>query len=235
MSDTTKRRVYDQELRSGRASAGGRRPSGFYSSNNNDSAADAQAYDNYMDAFDTTVAGMSEAELAATMGTVTALAGIIGSLVGSRVSKGNSARSSILSSAGSMVGGFVASEIASSSVRALHQDSIKRLSYKEDCRRAVECGEPMPDPPRTSFIGSQIGDVFKSTINSVKNAATEATMGNNNNYNDNNLKTPKQNSSGTDNGQHEGGATNKFGDMWRMAAAGVKAAKAANSSREDQR
>ena len=250
LSDPASRRIYDQELRSGggAASSGGRRPSGFNSSNNSGGVSDDQAYDNYMDAFDATVSGMSEAELAATIGTVTALAGIVGSLVGSRMmgggaggqqrgSRGSAARSSVLSSAGSVVGGFVASEIASSSVRALHQDSIKRLSYKEDCRRAVERGEPIPDPPQTSFIGSQIGDVFKNTMNNVTNMATGATMGNNNsnnNSNSNNFDTPNQNNRGTSNEQNEGGGVNKFQNMWRMAAAGVKAAQSANS-KADQR
>merc|ERR1711935_650396 len=156
----------------------------------------AQAYDNYTNAFDATVSNMSEAELAATIGTVSALAGIVGSIVGSRVlggatggqqhcSRGSTVRNSFLSSAGSVVGGLVASEIASSSVRALHKDSINRLTYKEECRRAVERGEPIPEPPRTSFIGSKIGDILKDSMGSVSNMATGDAMGNNN-ANDNN-------------------------------------------------
>lgn len=229
LSDPAKRRVYDQELRANR----GRKPNGFSNTANGD-VSDAQAYDNYMDAFDATVSNMSEAELAATIGTVSALAGIVGSIVGSRVlggatggqqhcSRGSTVRNSFLSSAGSMVGGLVASEIASSSVRALHQDSVNRLSYKADCRRAVERGEPIPDPPRTSRIGSQIGDALKDTMNSITGAA----MGNNND--NDNFKNQKQNNGDPSNGQREGGSANKFGNMWRMAAAGVKATQAAKS------
>merc|ERR1712194_898087 len=79
-----------------------------------------------------------------------------------------SAGRSMLISAGSIAGGMVASEIAKSSVRALHQDSIKRLSYKEDCRIAVERGQPLPEPPETSFFGKQLGDAFKTTMSSMK-------------------------------------------------------------------
>jgi len=172
LSDPAKRRAYDHELR---ATGGRPRPSSSTNSNktnsnNNNSNGGGgweedqdQAYETYMDAFDSTVAGMSEAELGLMIGTISALAGIVGSLVGSRVLGGGadasqcslttSAKSRFLGSAGSVVGGMVASKAASSSIRALHQDSIQRLSYKEDCRRALERGDPVPDPPRTSFQG----------------------------------------------------------------------------------
>merc|ERR1712025_638362 len=127
------------------------------------------------------------------------------------------------SSAGSLVGGLVASEIVSTSVRTLHQDSVDRLRYKEDCRRAVERGEPMPEPPQTSFIGGQIGDVLKKTLNAVTSAATGEKEGND----DNNdcFRNPKQNNMNQNDGQHERSSTSSF--MWKMAAAGVKAAQKA--------
>jgi len=74
-------------------------------------------------------------------------------------------------------------------------------------------------------------------MNNVTNMATGATMGNNNsnsNSNSNNFDTPNQNNRGTSNEQNEGGGVNKFQNMWRMAAAGVKAAQSANS-KADQR
>lgn len=243
LSDPAKRRAYDQELRSGNTSSfGGSSSSGnngsSNSSNNENNANDDQTYEDYMNAFDATVAGMSEEELAATIGAVSALAGIVGSIVGSRILGGSAAgggqngsggtrsaaRSSILSTAGSMAGGLVASKIASSSVRALHQDSINRLSYKEDCRRAIERGEPVPEPPKPAFMGKKIGDVLKSTINSATKFATAEDTTNQNN-----------NNSGTDtssNGQREQGATpaNKYSNLWKMASAGIKAAQAANQS-----
>jgi len=219
LSDPAKRRAYDQELRA----TGGKPPSGF-ASNFHGGVSDAQAYDNYMDAFDATVAGMSEAELAATIGTISAIAGIVGSMVGSKVlggkskSRGGATRSSALSTAGSMIGGFVASEIASSSVRALHQDSINRLTYKEDCRRAVERGEPMPEPPKRSFIGNQIGDVLKSTMNSVTNMATGDTTGNDSS--NDNMNNPNRRSNRDPN------------NLWGKAAATFKAAQAAAAANQ---
>lgn len=230
LSDPIKRRAYDRELRS----SGGRPPKSNFSGGA--TTADAQAYDNYMDAFDATVAGMSEEELAATMGAVTALAGIVGSLVGSRVlggkshhqqrSAGGAAKGSLLSTAGSMVGGLVASELASSSVRALHQDSINRLNYKQECRRAVERGEPMPEPPKTSFIGNKIGDILKGSINNAMGGET----GNSNINHNNNRNSYDQKQRDSFDGQREGGNVNPVQNLWRMAAAGVKAAQAANAN-----
>ena len=213
LSDPTKRRIYDEELRSGRTA----NPDGFNSSRPSSSFASNQAYDNYMDMFDSTVAGMSEAELAATMGTVAALAGILGSVAGSKLGGGgggggrgtnNVRSSSILSTVGSSLGAMIASEMAAKSVRLLHEDSTKRISYKEDCRIARERGEKLPDPPKTSFIGNQIGDMFKNTMNPTTNNVGSG--GTSNTANDD-VNTPKEN--------------NKFGNIWKMAAAGVKAAK----------
>eukprot|EP00751_Fragilariopsis_kerguelensis_P015839 CAMPEP_0170852332 /NCGR_PEP_ID=MMETSP0734-20130129/11793_1 /TAXON_ID=186038 /ORGANISM="Fragilariopsis kerguelensis, Strain L26-C5" /LENGTH=371 /DNA_ID=CAMNT_0011222677 /DNA_START=40 /DNA_END=1156 /DNA_ORIENTATION=+ len=276
LNNSTKRRIYDQELRAGRSGFTGH-------SNNNNNYHSTQNYDTYMDAFDATVSGMSEAELAATIGTVTAFAAIVGSMIGGAAMGGGgggggghhqqqqqrggqgpapgqtrSAGRSMLISAGSIAGGMVASEIAKSSVRALHQDSIKRLSYKEDCRIAVERGLPKPEPPETSFFGKQLGDAFKTTMSSVKQNFTggataagpeDTTQNKNNNsefyesfYNNNNNNNSaggspagsheqqqQQREPGTNTGTGTGtgtGTTSTLKNMWRMAAAGVKAAQA---------
>lgn len=265
LSDPAKRRAYDHELR---ATGGRPRPNssgfGFHfnnnktntnnNNNNNNSNGGGgweedhdQAYETYMDAFDSTVAGMSEAELGVMIGTISALAGIVGSLVGSRVLGGGadasqgrgrvsasasattSAKSRFLGSAGSVVGGMVASKAASSSVRALHQDSIQRLSYKEDCRRALERGDPVPDPPRTSFLGSQLGGVLKNTFGASNSHAS------NNDSNWNNIPNNHTNGNGnaSRNGQHQHqqqreGGSGQGPDLWGMAAAALAAgAKAA--------
>jgi len=262
LSDPAQRRAYDQELR---ATGGRPRPSSgfgfnFHTNKTNDnfngggSEEDQdQAYETYMDAFDSTVAGMSEAELGVMIGTISALAGIVGSLVGSRVLGGGtdashgqssrsarststtttSAKSRFLGSAGSVVGGMVASKAASSSVRALHQDSIKRLSYKEDCRRALERGEPIPDPPKTSFLGSQLGDVLKHTFGSSSRTMGTEHNSKANTNNDNNFNNIPHQTNGyaSSNGQqqHESGS-GQGPDLWGMAAAaftaGAKAAAA---------
>mmetsp|Transcript_3925 Transcript_3925/g.6179 ORF Transcript_3925/g.6179 Transcript_3925/m.6179 type:complete len:276 (+) Transcript_3925:88-915(+) len=217
LSDPEKRRMYDQELRRGRASSStstnnSRTSHAFSTTFNTD-----QAYDNYRDAFDATVAGMSEDELAAAVGTVAAVAGVIGSLIGSRVLNGggrNCGRSTggnVLGLAGSMIGSMVASEMAASSVRAIHQESVQRVAYREACRRAVERGEPMPDAPQSN-------NILQKTFDTVINA-TQSAVGNNNHSNG-------HRNDGTD-GQ------NRFSGMWKKAAEGVKAA-ARNSNARGQ-
>jgi curved DNA-binding protein CbpA len=206
LSDPYKRQLYDQELRTGRRPTTGRptntttnenttyddnnhnnnnfyRPSSFHNNSNND-----RAYNNYRDAFDATVAGMSEEELSAAIGTVAALAGLVGRIIGSHVLSGGGRHgsrsaagsaaaagarsSSVLSVAGATIGSMVASEIAAWSVRALHQESVQRLAYKEDCRRAVERGEPMPDPPQT---GNFLQKIFDTVLNATYSRCHDGT------------------------------------------------------------
>lgn len=166
LSDPTTRRIYDQEIR-----RGGRRASynGFGNTSgygNGGASPSDQAYDKYRDAFDTAAASMSESDLA----TIARLAGVVGAVLSSRMlggaddgtrRKSASGKRSVLVSAGSAMGGLA----ASASVRALHRDSLKRLSHKEECRKAVERGEPMPPPPKTSSMGT----VFKKALESVAN------------------------------------------------------------------
>jgi len=213
LREPKKRHKYDEELRTGKGRTHEfKKPTSSFT--------DFQSYE---DLFDSTVSGMSEAELAATMEAVSVVAGILGSVVGKKMVGGSganaNARSSLLSSAGAAFGGYVASEMASSSVRAIHQDSINRIEYKKECRIARSNGQSMPKPPTTSFIGSQIGDVLKNTLESVANAAsgtTENVGNNNNNSNHSNTTTTE---------------SNRFDSMWKMAAAGVKAANAARNTK----
>merc|ERR1711959_608324 len=130
-----------------------------------------EAYDKYRDAFDTAAASMSESDLE----TIAKLAGVFGAVLSSRMlgsddgktrkrsggSSGSSGKRSVLVSAGSAMGGLA----ASASVRALHRDSLRRLSHKEECKKAVERGEPMPPKPKTSSIGT----VFKKALETVAN------------------------------------------------------------------
>ena len=85
---------------------------------------------------------MSEAELAVTMEAVSTVVDILGSLVGKKLAgeSGENLRSSLITSAGAVLGGYVASEIACSSVRAIDQDSIRRIQYNEQCKIARETG-----------------------------------------------------------------------------------------------
>lgn len=176
LSDPAKRRLYDQELQGGRRRSDAFGAAGAGGGDPWRAAFDSRDYDSYRDVFDATVAGMSEAELAAAVGTIAAVAGVVGSIVGSRLLSGRSGcngqrggGSSFMSAAGSMIGSMVASELAASSVRALHQESIQRISYQGECRRAVERGEPMPHPPTSSNWGKLV----ENTLKTVKNVTQQ--------------------------------------------------------------
>ena len=217
LSDPVQRRMYDQELRTGGRSSGH-----AFSTSQGFSAGgfpnfSEQQYNSYRDVFDATVASMSEEELTAAVGAVTMLASVVGGIVGSRLlsgssrrsgtaARGSSAGSSALGVAGSMIGSVVASELASSGVRALHQESVERLAYKEECRRAVERGESVPDRPRSKGLGK----VFKQTVENAMNAAAH---------------------SNSNRGDPEGRTGGGLDDLIRMAAEGLRAAAAANESR----
>ena len=245
LSDPTKRAVYDRELRSG----GGGRPSmpnfssGFSSAGatygggstsgagGGKSAADAareQAYDKFSDFFDATVAGMSEADLAAAMAGATLVGSVVGSLVGSRImagKRGAGGGGGILSTAGSLVGSAVASEMAASSVRAIHQKSIQRIEYKEACRRAVERGDPMPDPPPRS----QWDAILEKTIETVKGVADVA-MNNDGGGGGGGGGSAGNNVNGGGSRSQDGSRSSASlaGSLWKTAAAGVREMAKAN-------
>ena len=100
LSDTTERAQYDRALRSGSVPA----------QQQGQQQGQHESYETYHDAFDATVAGMSEVELAAAIGTVSAVASVVGGIVGSRL--GSKAGGGFLGTAGSLVGSMVASQMA---------------------------------------------------------------------------------------------------------------------------
>ena len=190
LSDVLLRKEYDQSLRGGygRASGGSRQGTGGSSGGDGIPFSAAQGFtdefsakdfENYRDFFDTTVAGMSEADLAAAVGTAAMIGSLLGSLVGSRLGSGagshgsrsaaGGAASGVLATAGSMIGSMVASEMAASSVRALHKSSIQRIEYKQACKIAAERGEPMPQaPPESHWDG-----LLRQTVDTVKKAVQQ--------------------------------------------------------------
>ena len=237
LSDPSMRAAYDRELLHGRRrttdsysySSGGSGSSSNYSYSNNRQQQQQKSYDNYADFFDATVAGMSEEELAAAVGTVAAVAGLVGSIVGSRMlggggggSGGNQARSagsSLLGAAGSMVGSMVASELAASSVRALHQQSIQRIAYKEECKRALERGEPIPDPPSSLRRWEDVISKTMETVKGVAAAATGTATSNNNDTGTTTSSTGARDSSSSTNNPRQ-----SVENLWNVAKAGVQAA-----------
>lgn len=229
LSDPQKRAIYDRELRSGRS---GFTPS-FSSSSSSAAGAGTGAggggsgnadfmYDKFSDFFDANVAGMSEEDLAAAVGTVAMIGSLVGSIVGSRMLSGGKrgAGGALLGTAGSLVGSALASEMAASSVKALHQKSIQRVQYKEACRRAVERGEPIPDPPEKS----QWDVILEKTVETVKGVANTAMNGQGNN--NNNSTSSNNNTNRSDTG------ADRVGNLWQKAAAGVKMAQAAAEAKK---
>jgi curved DNA-binding protein CbpA len=190
LSNPTERSNYDRELRRGWS-----RPSTqqneyhqqnqFHQQYSTTATTTSSAsYESYQDAFDATVASMSEEELAAAIGAISVVAGIVGSIVGSRLLGGggsstskSTACSSFLSSAGSMVGSMVASHAAAEAARTLHNQAIEKIAYKEEVRRSVARGEPVPPPPAKVNWEETLQRAMGSMMNSATgNSSTSSTM-----------------------------------------------------------
>jgi curved DNA-binding protein CbpA len=116
LKDPTQRAQYDRELRAGTWRS--KQPSTFQ----------PPVYDNYRDAFDAHLAGMSQAELQAAMGAAAIVGSIVGSFIASRATATTTSRgsqslgSSLLSTAGSLVGSVAASQAASSFVNKVSSE-----------------------------------------------------------------------------------------------------------------
>ncbi|KAI2490796.1 hypothetical protein MHU86_23761 [Fragilaria crotonensis] len=176
LSNPTERSNYDRELRRGSFRPSNQQNQYHQEYNTTTSSFTSTAsYESYQDAFDATVASMSEEELAAAIGAISVVAGIVGSIVGSRLlgggggsSTSRSAASSFLSSAGSVVGSMVASHAAAEAARTLHNQAIEKIAYKEEVRRSVARGEPVPPPPAKV----RWEETFQRAMGSVVNSAT---------------------------------------------------------------
>ena len=160
LRDPIKRAQYDRESQGGTfAFKRPQRPT-------NDDGDDAQAdkdFDNFMNMFDETVAGMSEAELNMAMGAAAVVGGLVGSVLASRAAKSNS----FLSSAVQMVGSSVASRAASSLVQSVHTDSQQRVLDREERNAAIARGESVPEPVTRDRI-------FKDAKNTAQKVAEAA-------------------------------------------------------------
>ena len=184
LRDPNKRAIYDRELSRQRQTQPQQQHQQQHSgeedyafANNAHSYDDAtsenreQTYEKFSDFFDATVAGMSEEDLAKVMLGASLVGALIGSFVGSRLAGGGANASAtggnLARSIGSVVGSRLASEIAVSSVRTLHQQSIQRVEYKQACQRAMERGEALPDPPAPINHGRGVGAVLEKARNAV--------------------------------------------------------------------
>jgi curved DNA-binding protein CbpA len=166
LSDPSQRAKYDRDLRCGRV---------FYPNSPQTNSSQEENFENYQDIFDTTVAGMSEEELTVVMSAIGAVAGILGSIVGSHMFAGNSSKgkcttNGFMETAGSVVGSMVASQLAVETARNLHSKSVERVTYKEEVKKAIARGQPIPKPPLSNNNWDGVlGGIFQSMASVTAN------------------------------------------------------------------
>ena len=161
LKDATSRAKYDREIATGAYRA--RR------STSKDCVQMNREFDNFMDMFDSTMAGMSEQELNMAMGAAAFVGSVVGSIIGSRAAKGNS----FLSPAACMVGSAMASQAASTLVKSLHEDSTQRVIEKDERDAAIARGESVPE--HTAGEGKE--RILKDAIGLFQKVAAAACSG----------------------------------------------------------
>lgn len=166
LRDPIKRSQYDHELQGGTFTFKRREKQ---TTNDDDDVQSEKEFNNFMNMFDETVAGMSEAELRMAMGAAAVVGGLIGSVFTSRATKGNS----LLSSAAQMVGSAVASRAASSLVQSVHTDSQQRVLERQEREAAISRGESVPEPTATDTRER----LFKDAKNTAQKVAGSAFSG----------------------------------------------------------
>ena len=165
LRDPSSRASYDRELAAGkwrerrRHRTKNNNAPGAQTNATNDAQTE-QEFKNFMDMFDSTVAGMSPEELNAAMGAAAIVGSVIGSLLGARAGK-----NSLVSSAASLVGSAMASRAAASLVQTVHEDSTKRMVEKEEREAKIARGEkveePTPSDSRERLMKDALGAVQK--------------------------------------------------------------------------
>jgi curved DNA-binding protein CbpA len=256
LSDPSLRSQYDRSLRYGRRQ---QRPSSSNNSNTqrqqqqqqnshhqhqqqqweefNFTPPPAQSYDNYRDAFDATMAGMSEAELRACLGSAALFGSVVGSIVGRRLLGGRNGGGSFLGSVGSIAGSVMASHMAQDSVLALHEESRERVMWKQACQRALERGEPMPEPPKSKFKLAEIAESVQRNFqanhrssNNGNNSGTTSSSPRSSQHhqqtssNNQNENAAQQSTTTTSNSKNSTTIHINVGDLWKKAARGVQEA-----------
>ena len=161
LKDPVSRASYDRELAAGRCRERTRQCNNNYSS-----GAKEKEFENFMDMFDSTVAGMSQEELNMAMGAASVVGGVIGSILASRAAKGNS----FLASAASMLGSAMASQAAATLVKTVHEDSTQRVIEKEERAAAIARGEPVSQPS----VSQNRERLFQDAVGAVQKMAAAA-------------------------------------------------------------
>jgi len=183
LSNPQKRRQYDRYYHTTTKNNYSKNQTSSFDTDNNNTSRRRNAAEYYKQSFDATVASMSEEELAAAVGTAAVVGSLVGSIVGSRLlagkkSKGTSSSSSLLGQVGSLAGSIVASEMAASSVRALHQQSVERIAYREECQRAMERGEPLPPKQKPEKNINQAAQKLWSSVKNIDAQEARQTVDN---------------------------------------------------------
>lgn len=161
LGDPIKRAQYDREVAGGTFTFKRRKRQTNEGDDDND-----KEFKNFMNMFDETVAGMSEAELNMAMGAAAIVGGIVGSVMGSRAARGNS----FLSSAASMMGSAVASKAASSLVESVYTDSQQRVLERDEREALRQRGEDVKEPSSSETRDRLFKDATK-TAQKVAGAA----------------------------------------------------------------
>lgn len=219
LKDETSRAAYDRELSAGKFNwrPQQRPPSNATTNNEDEQAKKDKEFDNFMDLFDETVSGMSEAELNMAMGAAAVVGSIIGSIVGARAGKGNS----FISSAASMMGSAMASRAASTLVETVHEDSKQRVIDKEERKEAIARGESVQEQtPRDNRER-----LFKDASAAFGKVATAAAFAGNN----------STTTSNNNNGSRASGGGINWSQAAKMAAIAVGAVQEMQSKQQQER
>ena len=162
LSDPAQRAAYDRHRRSQRTGGGAGFASAFrpsHDTNNgyeeyhtgttaaaassSQSQQQQQKYESYREAFDATMAGLSEDELRDVMGAAALIGSIVGSIAASRLLK--KSNNALVRGVGSVIGSRVASEAATSMVATAHRQSTQRAALDQERRERIARGEPVDD------------------------------------------------------------------------------------------
>lgn len=118
----------------------------YYYEYSSSSSTGGGTYESYRQAFDATMAGMSEEELRDVMGAASMIGGIVGGILGSRMMGNNS--SPLMRNMGSVVGGMLASGAASALVETAHGQARERIGLEQERRERMARGETPPSVER---------------------------------------------------------------------------------------
>jgi len=175
LSDPVRREAYDKYRRGG-GLFGGFRPntssteaSSGTSYHHHESSShttdnyqrEEQQYHSYREAFDATMAGLSEDELRDVMGAAALIGSIVGSIAGSRMMRNSN--NAFIRTAGAVLGSQVASRAATSIVATAHQQSKERALLDCERRERVARGEE-PEPIPASQAWKDLANATKSTV-----------------------------------------------------------------------